>query len=66
MMIMSRVLIIEVSTSLMSPLMRAMMSPLRSWEKNPRGSARILSYSSLLMSLTTPVRIGIITAEEPK
>ena len=56
----------EFSTSLMSPLILAMMSPLRSWEKNPRGRLRILRYISLLISLTTPVRIGTITAEDPK
>ena len=39
---MSRVLVMEFSTSWTSPLMRAMMSPLRSWLKKPMGRARIL------------------------
>ena len=43
-----------------------MMSPLRSSEKNPNGSDVILRYSWLRMSLTTPVRIGMIVAEERK
>ncbi len=36
------VLVMEVSTSWTSPLMRAMMSPFRSWLKKPSGRARIL------------------------
>ena len=40
--IMSSDIIIEFSTSVTSPLMRAIMSPLRSVEKNPMGSDTIL------------------------
>ena len=39
---MSRLDIIELSISCTSPLMRAMMSPLRSSEKKPSGSDVIL------------------------
>ena len=56
----------EFSTSWTSPLILAMMSPFFSSEKNPRGRERILSYIFILRLLTTPVRIGIITADEPK
>ena len=58
--------IIEFSTSCTSPLMRAMMSPLRSSEKNDSESDVILRYSWLRMSRTTPVRIGIIVADDRK
>ena len=39
----SMVLEMEFSTSCTSPLMRAMMSPLRSWLKKPSGRESILS-----------------------
>ena len=57
---------ILVSISFTSPLIRAMMSPFRSSEKNPNGSANIFLYSWIRISRTTPVRIGIIMAEEKK
>ena len=63
---MSRELMMELSTSLTSPVMRAMMSPRRSWEKKPSGRERIFLYSCILMSLSTPVRMGIMTADDPK
>ena len=56
----------ELSISATSPLMRAMMSPLRSSEKNPSGSEVILRYNWLRMSLTIPVRMGIMDADERK
>ena len=58
--------VMELSTSCTSPLMRAMMSPLRSWLKKPRGRDRILLYISMRISFTIPVRRGTITAVEPK
>ena len=42
---------IEVSTSATSPLILAIMSPLRSSEKKPMGRARILLYRRLRISL---------------
>ena len=57
---------IEFSTSLTSPVMRAMISPLRSFEKKPMGRLTTLSYSLVRKSLTIPVRNGIIAADEPK
>ena len=57
---------IELSTSPTSPVIRAMMSPLRSSEKKPRGNDVILRYSWLRMSRTMPVRIGMIDADERK
>ena len=63
---MSRDDMIEFSTSATSPLIRAMMSPLRSSEKNPKGNDVILRYNWLRMSLTTPVLIGMIVADERK
>ena len=54
------------STSCTSPLIRAMMSPLRSSEKKPNGSAVILRYSWLRMSRTTPVRMGMMVADDRK
>ena len=63
---MSSTLIIEVSTSFTSPLILAMISPFLSWEKNPRGRDMILLYSWRRMSLTTPVLMGIMTADDPK
>ena len=56
----SRELMMEVSTSFTSPETRAMISPLRSSEKNPRGSSVIFLLIWLRISRTTPVRIGII------
>ena len=63
---MSNELVTEVSTSFTSPLMRAMMSPFLSSEKNPKGSSTTFLYTISLMSRTTPVRSGIMMAEEPK
>ena len=63
---MSSELVIEVSTSFTSPLMRAMMSPFRSSEKKPKGSDTTFLYTKIRMSLTTPVRRGIMMADEPK
>ncbi len=54
------------STSCTSPLMRAMMSPLRSSLKKDSDSNVILLYSMLRMSLTTPVRIGMTVADDRK
>ena len=53
-------LITEFSTSLTSPEMRANISPLRSSEKKPMGRTRILSLILFRMSLTTPVRMGMV------
>ena len=63
---MSRLDIMEFSISCTSPVMRAMMSPLRSSLKNPSGSEFIFSYSRLRMSRTTPVLIGTMVADERK
>ena len=54
------------SISVTSPLMRAMISPLRSSEKKERGNEMILWYTEIRMSRTIPVRIGTITAAEAK
>ena len=54
------------SISCTSPLMRAMMSPLRSSLKKPSDSEVIFLYSELRMSRTTPVRIGMMAAEDRK
>ena len=62
----SREVTIEFSTSLTSPVIRAMMSPLRSFEKKPMGRPTTLSYTFVRMSRTTPVRNGMIAADEPK
>ena len=56
---MSKELIIEFSISFTSPEMRAKISPLRSSEKKVNGKVNILSLILFLISLTTPVRIGI-------
>ncbi len=63
---MSSELVIEFSISFTSPLILAMMSPFLSCEKKPSGRLRILLYTCTRMSLTMPVLIGIITAEDPK
>ena len=55
-----------VSTSCTSPVMRAMISPLRSSVKKPKGRRTILLYSWLRMSRTTPVRIGTTLEEARK
>ena len=62
----SRTPVTEFSISWTSPLILAMMSPFLSWEKYPMGRERILLYIFILISLTTPVRMGIITAAAPK
>ena len=54
------------SISCTSPLMRAMMSPLRSSLKKPSDREVIFLYSELRMSRTTPVRIGMMAAEDRK
>ena len=54
------------STSWTSPVMRAMMSPLRSSVKKPRGSCVIFSYTWLRMSRVIPVRMGITLDEAKK
>ena len=53
-------LITEFSTSFTSPVIRAIISPLRSPEKKPRGSDSILSFICLRISRTTPVRTSTI------
>ena len=58
--------IIEFSISPTSPVILAMMSPLRSSVKKPSGSDVIFLYSWLRMSRTMPVRMGIIDAELKK
>ena len=58
--IMSRLAMMEFSTSVTSPLMRAITSPLRSLLKKPMGSDTILAYILLRRSRTTPVRIVIM------
>ena len=63
---MSRLDMMLDSTSCTSPLMRAMMSPLRSSLKNPNGSDVIFWYSWLRMSRTTPVRMGMMVADDRK
>lgn len=63
---MSMELVIEFSTTCTSALIRAMISPFRSSEKKLSGNFSTFSYTSIRMSLTTPVRNGTITAEETK
>ena len=63
---MSREVTIEFSTSETSPVIRAMMSPLRSFEKKPIGKLTTLSYTFVRISRTIPVRNGMIAADEPK
>ena len=46
--------------------MRAMRSPLRSSEKKPSESDVILQYIWLRMSRTTPVRMGMMAADDKK
>ncbi len=53
--------IMEFSISATSPLMRAIMSPLRSEVKKPMGSDTILLNMVLRMSRTMPLRIGTTT-----
>ncbi|MPN52525.1 hypothetical protein SDC9_200187 [bioreactor metagenome] len=62
----SRELVIEFSTSPTSPLIRAMISPLRSSEKKPNGKLITFEYTKIRISRTTPVRNGIITADDAK
>ena len=59
-------LVIEVSISVTSPLIRAMMSPFFSSEKKASGRLTTFLYTFTRISLTTPVRSGIIMAAEPK
>ena len=59
-------LVIEFSISLTSPLILAMMSPFLSDEKKFSGRYIIFEYTNVLMSRTTPVLNGIITADDPK
>jgi len=59
-------LMMDVSISCTSPLIRAMISPFLSSEKKPSGKDRILRYNLLRMSRTIPVRMGIIVADERK
>ena len=62
----SKLPMMEFSTSPTSPLIRAMMSPLRSSLKKESGSEVIFLYSVLRMSRTMPVRTGTIVATEAK
>ena len=62
----SILLVIEFSTWLTSALILATMSPLLSAEKNANGSFITFLYTSILMSFTTPVRIGRMVAEPKK
>ena len=63
---MSNELLIEFSTSPTSPLIRAIISPFLSSEKKPIGKRITFAYTMIRISLTTPVRNGIITAEDAK
>ncbi len=63
---MSSELVMEFSTSPTSPLMRAMISPFRSSEKKRNGRRITLLYTMMRISRTTPVRKGIMTADEAK
>ena len=56
----------DVSISFTSPLMRAMMSPLRSSLKKERGRETILWYTRERMSRTMPVRRGTMMPTEAK
>ena len=62
----SNELVMEFSTSPTSPLIRAIISPFLSSEKNDIGRRITLAYTIIRISRTTPVRNGIITAEEAK
>ena len=62
----SKELVMEFSTSPTSPLIRAMISPFLSSEKKDIGRRITLAYTIIRISRTTPVRNGIITAEEAK
>ena len=57
---------IDPSISCTSPLIRAMMSPLRSSEKKLSGKLVILWYNWLRMSRTIPVRMGMMLADPKK
>ena len=61
--IMSSEVMIEFSTSATSPVIRDMMSPLRSLVKKPIGRLTTLRYTKLRMSRTTPPRKGMMQAE---
>ena len=63
---MSILLVMEFSTAPTSADIRAMMSPLRSSEKKLKGSFSTFSYTSIRISRTTPVRSGIMMADEAK
>ena len=63
---MSILLVMEFSTAPTSADIRAMMSPLRSSLKKLSGSFSTFSYTSIRMSRTTPVRSGIMMADEAK
>ena len=58
--------VMDVSISFTSPLMRAMMSPLRSSLKKERGRETILWYTRERMSRTMPVRRGTMMPTEAK
>ena len=62
----SRLAMMDVSISCTSPLIRAMMSPLRSSLKKPQGSEVIFWYSWLRISRTTPVLMGMMVADDKK
>ena len=63
---MSILLVMEFSTAPTSADIRAIISPFRSSEKKLSGSFSTFSYTSIRMSRTTPVRNGIMMADEAK
>ena len=64
--IISKEPVMEFSISFTSPLMRAMMSPFLSSEKNESGREVILWYTRERMSRTMPVRSGTMMPTEAK